>query len=185
MALLEAKSTLPSAAIVLKSKKLYWREVLIALRKIIHATDLQSKQVVKACGLTIPQIMVLSAIERLGDVTIKRISDHVSLSQATLTTILNRLEQRNLVERVRNAEDKRIVNARLTADGALALKATPPLLHENFIQRFESLDRDEKVKILSALQQVAKMMDADEIDTATLPEIVPLAGFEPGLAERS
>ena len=53
----------------------------------------------------------------LGDVTVKRISDEVSLSQATVTTILNRLEDRGLLERVRNADDKRIVNARLTAAG--------------------------------------------------------------------
>jgi DNA-binding MarR family transcriptional regulator len=167
------------------SEKIYWREVLISLRRIIHATDLQSKQVVKACGLTIPQIMVLNAIDRLGDVTIKRISDDVSLSQATVTTILNRLEQRELVERVRNTDDKRIVNARLTAAGAGALQAAPPLLHENFIQRFEALGKREKAKILSSLQQVAKMMDADDIDAVPLHDIAPLAGLDGGVADPS
>jgi DNA-binding MarR family transcriptional regulator len=167
------------------SEKIYWLEVLISLRRIIHATDLQSKQVVKACGLTIPQIMVLGAIDRLGDVTIKRISDDVSLSQATVTTILNRLEQRELVERVRNADDKRIVNARLTAAGSGALSAAPPLLHESFIQRFESLGKREKAKILSSLRQIAKMMDADDIEAVPLHDIAPLAGLQAGVADPS
>jgi len=167
------------------AEKDYWREVLISLRKIIHATDLQSKQVVKACGLTIPQIMVLNAIERLGDVTIKRISDDVSLSQATLTTILNRLEQRGLVERVRNPDDKRIVNARLTPAGLSALQAAPALLHENFIQRFEALDKERKSQILSSLKQVAGLMDAEVIDAAPLDEIAPLAEFGRAIADHN
>ena len=84
----------------------YWQEVLVSLRRIIRATDLQSKRVMKASGLTIPQIMVLRAIKSLGDVTVKRISCDVSLSQATVTTILDRLEDRALVERVRSIKDK-------------------------------------------------------------------------------
>jgi len=152
--------------------KIYWLEVLVHLRRIIHATDLQSRRVAKVCGLTIPQVMVLNSIDLLGDVTVKRISDEVSLSQATVTTILNRLEDRGLLERVRNVDDKRIVNARLTAAGKAALEASPPLLHENFIQRFESLGRREKAEILSSLESIAGMMDAGDIDAAPILDVV-------------
>lgn len=148
-----------------------WQDVLIELRRIIRATDLQSKRVVKSCGLTIPQVMVLRAIRSLGDVTVKRISDDVSLSQATVTTILNRLEDRQLVERVRSNNDRRIVNARLTEKGLHVLETVPPLLHESFIQRFENLAGVEQSDILSALQQVATMMDAETLDAAPLLDI--------------
>ena len=153
------------------SDKDYWREVLVSLRRIIHATDLQSKRVAKFCGLTIPQVMVLNSIDQLGDVTVKRISDEVSLSQATVTTILNRLEDRDLLERVRNPDDKRVVNARLTPAGKKALAASPPLLHESFIQRFERLSKREKAEILESLQTVAGMMDAEDIDAAPILDI--------------
>lgn len=153
------------------TEEAYWREVLVTLRRIIHATDLQSKQMVKSCGLTIPQAMVLSAIDTLGDVTVKRISDDVSLSQATVTTILDRLEDRNQVERVRSKTDKRIVNARLTPSGKKLLKSSPPLLHKKFIDRFENLQAEEKAGILSALKKVATMMDAESIDAVPLLDI--------------
>ncbi|BBB30953.1 MarR family winged helix-turn-helix transcriptional regulator [Neptunomonas japonica] len=149
----------------------YWQEVLVSLRRIIRATDMQSKRIMKTCGLTIPQVMVLRAIATLGDVTVKRISDDVSLSQATVTTILNRLEDRKFVERVRSIKDRRIVNARLTESGKATLTSAPPLLHEEFINRFESLDDQGKIKILSSLQQVATMMDAESIDAAPLLDI--------------
>jgi DNA-binding MarR family transcriptional regulator len=148
-----------------------WHEVLVALRRIIRATDLQSKRMVKACGLTIPQVMVLRAISDLGDVTVRRVSDHVSLSQATVTTILNRLESRELVNRVRSETDKRVVNARLTPAGEQVLDAAPTLLHEKFIDRFESLSHPEQGQILDALQRVAEMMDAEELDAAPLLDV--------------
>ena len=154
---------------------LYWQDVLVSLRRIIRATDLQSKRMVKTCGLTIPQVMILRAIKMLGDVTVKCISDDVSLSQATVTTILNRLEGRGLVKRVRSKTDKRIVNARLTSRGSAILASVPPLLHEKFIERFEALQGWEKTQILSSLQHVATMMKAESIDAAPLLDIDPPA----------
>lgn len=153
----------------------YWNDVLVSLRQIIRATDLHSKRMVKVCGLTIPQVMVLSAIQNLGDVTVKRLSQNVSLSQATVTTILNRLEERGYIARVRSSADKRIVNARLTTEGSRILASAPPLLHEKFINRFEALENWEKTQLLSAMQRVASMMDAETIDAAPLLDVDSLA----------
>ncbi|WP_432472122.1 MarR family winged helix-turn-helix transcriptional regulator [Amphritea sp. HPY] len=149
----------------------YWQEILISLRRIIRATDLQSKRISKECGLTIPQVMVLRSIKTLGDVTVKRLSDEVSLSQATVTTILNRLEVRLLVERVRCASDRRIVNARLTPEGEEVLASAPPLLHEAFIEQLDNLESWEQTQILSSLQHIASMMDAEGLDAAPLLDI--------------
>lgn len=146
-------------------------DVLVHLRRIIRATDLQSKRVVKSCGLTIPQIMVLRSIEELGDVTVRCISDNVSLSQATVTTILNRLEERKYVERVRGQKDKRVVNARLTERGSSILQSAPPLLHEKFVNEFTSLKEWEQTQILSSLQRVAIMLDAESLDAAPFLDI--------------
>lgn len=159
----------PSKEYVLTTE--YWQQVLISLRRIIRATDLHSKRLIKECGLTIPQVMVLRAINDLGNVTVRRISDSVSLSQATVTTILNRLENRGYVARIRSATDRRVVNARLTDAGQKVVETAPPLLHETFIDRFESLAEWEKTQILSALQRVASMMDAEGLDAAPLLDV--------------
>lgn len=149
----------------------YIQDVLINLRRIIRATDLQSKWITKTCGLTIPQIMVLRSIAALGDVTVKKLSDDVSLSQATVTTILNRLEDKKLVERVRSVADKRIVHARLTDESLSVLESTPPLMHENFIHSFTELAPWEQTQILSSLQRIASMMDADKLDASPLLDV--------------
>lgn len=148
-----------------------WQDVLVALRQIIRATDLHSRKLMKICGLTIPQVVVLRAVQDFGNVTVRSISSHVSLSQATVTTILNRLEQRHLVHRVRNDRDKRVVNVALTEEGERILAHSPTLLHESFVNRFESLENWEQTLILSSLQRVAQMMDAEDLDAAPLLDI--------------
>ena len=154
----------------------YLNDVLISLRRIIRATDLHSKRMIRECGLTTPQVMVLKAIDELGDVTVRRVANQVSLSQATVTTILNRLEQRGYIERVRSLIDRRVVNARLTDAGKSILGRAPTLLHDKFIERFEALDAWEKTQLLASMQRVASMMDAETIDAAPLLDIeVPSA----------
>ena len=151
------------------------QDVLVALRRIIRATDIQSKRTAKSSGLTIPQVMVLRSIGTLGDVTVKRLAEEVSLSQATVTTILNRLETRGLVVRVRSARDKRVVNARLLPEGETTLHSVPALLHERFIERFDKLPILEQQSLVDTLGKLAQMMDAESIDAAPMLDIAEAA----------
>lgn len=148
-----------------------WQKVLISLRQIIRATDMHSKNVMRRYGLTIPQLVVLRAIDNTSNVTVRTISEHVSLSQATVTTILNRLEQRGLVIRKRSADDRRIVHTVLTDAARRIIETSPPLLHEDFVRRFEALEEWEQSSILSALQRVAYMMGAEKLDAAPMLKI--------------
>ncbi|MCW9032846.1 MAG: MarR family transcriptional regulator [Alphaproteobacteria bacterium] len=152
---------------------IYWQDVLISLRQIIRATDLHSKKIMKLSGLTIPQVVILRAIDDLGAVTVKALSDHISLSQATVTTILKRLELRGLVQRNRSENDKRAVHAALTSKGQEALENAPSLLHESFVNRFTALEKWEQTQILSTLQKVAKMMEAEDLDASPLLDVGP------------
>ncbi len=63
-------------------------EVLVALRRVIRATDLHSKHLAKTAGLTAPQILLLQTVRNKGEVTIGELAQDMSLSQATVTTIM-------------------------------------------------------------------------------------------------
>ncbi|HLV76788.1 MAG TPA: MarR family transcriptional regulator [Marinobacter sp.] len=148
--------------------------VLVALRRVIRATDLHSKRLSKHAGLTGPQLLIMRSIRDLGEVTIGTIAENVSLSQATVTTILDRLELRELVYRVRSTQDKRKVHAHLTEAGAELLAQAPNPLQEDFIQKYQSLEEWEQTMILAALQRVAHMMDADDIDASPVLTVGPM-----------
>ncbi len=135
--------------------------VLRLLRRINRAGDLHSKELERLSGLTTPQIIVLRAIAELGEVTAGKIAAHVSLSQGTVSMILDRLEKEGLIARYRNPRDRRIVHARLTETGETALAAAPPLLREQFMRRFLALDPLQQVRTVEALSALADMMDTD------------------------
>ncbi len=146
-------------------------EVLVSLRRVIRATDLHSKYLSKTTGLTAPQILLLQAIRTRGQVTIGELANEVSLSQATVTTILDRLEKRGLVYRERSEIDKRKVHAFLTEAATDVLKGAPMPLQEHFARRFSDLHDWEQTMIISSLQRVAQMMDAQHIDASPVLDI--------------
>ncbi|KZY72571.1 transcriptional regulator [Oleiphilus sp. HI0071] len=146
-------------------------EVLVALRRVIRATDLHSKQLSKTTGLTAPQILLLNAIRNNDEVTIGKIANDISLSQATVTTILDRLEKRGLVYRERSTQDKRKVHVHLTEDGENATLNAPPPLQEHFARQFNDLHEWEQSMLISSLQRIAQMMDAQHIDASPVLDV--------------
>lgn len=146
-------------------------DVLVALRRVIRATDLHSKHLAKTTGLTTPQILLLRAIRDQDEVTIGELANDVSLSQATVTTILDRLEKRELVYRERSNKDKRKVHAYLTDAGVSILKDAPIPLQDHFTRQFDNLQQWEQTMIIASLQRVAHMMDAQHIDAAPVLDI--------------
>ena len=153
-------------------------DVLVALRRVIRATDLHSKHLAKTTGLTSPQILLLQTIRDQGEVTIGEIASEMSLSQATVTTIMDRLEKRGLVYRERSKTDKRKVHAHLTNDALETLKSAPIPLQDQFARQFENLQDWEQAMIISSLQRVAKMMDAQNIDASPLLDLGTLDRHE-------
>lgn len=145
--------------------------VLIALRRVIRATDLHSKHLAKTTGLTAPQILLLQAIRDKGEVTIGELASEVSLSQATVTSILDRLEKRAFVYRERSQADKRKVHAYLTEQAVETLKEAPTPLQEQFTRQFSDLHEWEQTMLISSLQRIAQMMDAQHIDAAPVLHI--------------
>jgi len=143
-------------------------DVLVSLRRIIRANDLHSRKLGRETGLTTPQLVVMRAIEETEEATVSEISRRVSLSQATVTNILNRLESNKLVRRERSQTDKRRVNLSVTTSGRKLLRSAPPPLQEGFILRFNQLSDWEQHLIVSSLARVAAMMDAENLDAAPL-----------------
>ncbi len=139
-------------------------DVLIAIRRVIRATDLHSRHLTKTAGLTGPQLLILTNLGNHNEMTIGELAKE--LSQATITNIVDRLEARQLLKRQRAKNDKRKVLTYLTTNGRKMLKNAPTPLQEHFVEQFEKLNDWEQSMIISSLQRVATMMDASDLDVA-------------------
>jgi DNA-binding MarR family transcriptional regulator len=143
-----------------------YEQLLISLRRVIRAIDIHSRQLNKQSGLTGPQLMVMQNIAQLKAPLAKDIAQGVALSAATVTTIIDRLESRGLVIRTRSETDKRKVHLSLSDSGKLLLSLSPKPLQEHFIRRYQNLEEWEQSQLLSAVERIASMMDAQELDAA-------------------
>jgi len=142
--------------------------VLITLRRVIRAVDNHSRTLAEQHGLTVPQLMVLQEIARQTEPSLVEIAHGVSLSKATVASILDRLDRGGKIRRVRSPWDRRRLVVTLTEEGQTLLQAAPPLLHERFVAAYTGLKDWEQSLILSSLQRVANMLDASELDAAPM-----------------
>ena len=150
-------------------------EILVAIRQIIRAIDLHSKKLSKEYGLTGPQLILMRAIQEMGNVTIKELSNQTNVSQATTTTIIDRLELNGYVQRIRSVADRRKVHANLTEKGQELLNNAPPPLQDNFVKKFQNLETWEQSLLLSSMQRVSAMMNAEDIDAAPVLQLEGIA----------
>lgn len=155
------------------------QNLLISIRKIIQAVDIHSRKLNKKFGLTGPQLIVLHEISLNGQISITPLSKATSLSQATITDITKRLENRGYIARKKREDDKRAVNIFLTDKGEEIIKNLPPLLQETFTDRFSKIEEWEQLMIMSAFERVVNMMAAKEIDASPILVTGPLNNTPP------
>ncbi|TAP36984.1 MarR family transcriptional regulator [Alteromonas sp. KUL42] len=146
-------------------------ELLVALRRVIRAVDLRSKQLNKHVGLTGPQLLVMQNIQERPGIMVREIADSINLSPATITNILDRLETRDLATRIRSTQDKRKVGVFLTDKGKEAVEGAPRPLQEHFVERFAQLKEWEQSQMVATVQRIATMMDAEDIDASPFLEL--------------
>ena len=143
-------------------------QILRALRRITRGIDLHSRRLANTYGLTAPQLVSLRAIYDLGEVTPGVLARTVSLSQATVTGIIDRLAARQLVTRERKAKDRRLVSVALTEAGRMLVQQAPSPLQEAFLTRLQALPVDQQVSIRNTLDQVVTMMGGEEFEAAAV-----------------
>ena len=68
-------------------------------------------------GLTTPQFGVLEALYHLGPLSLGDLADKLLVTGGNVTYVMDRLEQQGLVYRERSEDDRRVIQAKLTAEG--------------------------------------------------------------------
>ncbi len=154
--------------------------ILRALRRITRSIDLHSRHLASTYGLTGPQLVALRAIAKRGPLTPSEVAREISLSQATVTGIVDRLSARQLVTRARSTKDRRLVTVTITPAGLALIDSAPSPLQERFALRLGTLSAEEQAIIRLTLEKIVRMMDGEDLDAAPILSTSPvgLSGAE-------
>ncbi|GGL93732.1 MarR family winged helix-turn-helix transcriptional regulator [Pseudooceanicola nanhaiensis] len=144
---------------------------LIALRRILRATELYGRRLAKEAGMTAVQFRVLQIIAENGHATPTAIANRMGVTQATMTALINKLVERQLVERRRSETDRRQTNVCITPRGTEAVDDAPDPLQQRYVKNFEALEDWEQAMIVASLERVAAMLDADGLDASPVLDL--------------
>ena len=127
------------------------------LNRQIHSGQMDEWE---GLDMTIPQIRTLVLLERMGPVRMTDISIYIGRALSATTTVVDRLVEKDFVDRAPDTNDRRLVMCELTDTGRQAL------------ERFWRIERDR-------LQMVADLLDDGELERAVDGlELVSNAGAE-------
>ncbi|MEO0882004.1 MAG: MarR family transcriptional regulator [Pseudomonadota bacterium] len=146
-------------------------DALIALRQIQRKTELAAKRLAQTAGLTPSQLVVLQLLKERGETSAGELSQLTQLKHATITSLVDKLVTRGYVTRRKSDADKRKVWLTLTDNGLTGLTAAPDLLQEVFEKRFDGLPDWHQSMLVSALERVSALLDAEDLDAAPVLDV--------------
>lgn len=126
------------------------RRTLDAYIKLIRASDTVLGHVSKTFtehNLTLSQYGVLDALYHLGPMCQSTLARKILRSSGNMTMVIDNLEKRNLVRRVRAEQDRRKFMVELTDEGSVLIQAVMPGHVERVREAFSVLDEDEQLQL--------------------------------------
>jgi DNA-binding MarR family transcriptional regulator len=152
-----------------------YTDILIPIRKIVRAINLDSKKIQKECGLSIPQILALTYLSRSNDYqcTQLELRKFLELNSSTVTGIVSRLEKKGFIAKLPAKGDKRATQLSLTSNGLKVLQQAPPLLQEQLVDKLSKLPSEKFEIIQEGLNLLVTALGAEDVDAGpilTIPD---------------
>ena len=91
-------------------------------------------------GISMAQLHVLHLLERHGELAMSRLAETLDVSLSAATGLVDRIEERGFVERIRVPSDRRVVLVRITAAGRQLLENVEVLQTEFLSRALDQLD---------------------------------------------
>jgi DNA-binding MarR family transcriptional regulator len=117
-------------------------------------------RMVKA-GISMTHLHILWLLEHHGDVTMSRLADLLDVSLSNATGLIDRMEERGLVERVRVPSDRRIVLVRASAAGDRVREEIEALKHDQIRSVLGRLDASRLARMRGAVQDLRDALVAE------------------------
>lgn len=132
------------------------------LRQMARELDKRSKYIQENYKITVPQLICLREIYEHGPISLGALTKIVNLNNSTVTGIVDRLERRDLVRRVRISKDRRQIHVEVTDNGIAFIEQAPNPLQQGFVEGLQALEREDVEKILWAIEKLVSLLGCED-----------------------
>jgi MarR family 2-MHQ and catechol resistance regulon transcriptional repressor len=140
------------------------KDALLAYLEAVAVSEPIQAQLWQEAGITLTQLSVLRQL-RQGPHPAGRLGHAVGLSPTSITRVLDRLEERGLVSRRRDREDRRCVDIHLEPKGQQLLGGVRVIRGSDLHRAVESMTSQERGQLTTALRRLIQRAQA----TSNLP----------------
>lgn len=131
------------------------------LRHIAALIKQKGREILSNYTITPPQFIALQWLHELGDMTIGDLSNKMYLAFSTTTDLVDRMERNELVQRIRDNQDRRVVRIHLLTEGERIIEEVIEQ-RQNYLTDIVKDFQDEEVQSLSILlSKLYKEMNQD------------------------
>lgn len=104
------------------------------------------------------EVLVLLYLHRCKTANMTQISEYINSPLNTATGVINRLEKKGMIERIRSNEDRRVVQITLT-DKAKEFIAEEIKVIENYFRKvYDALTEDEKTTAVQIFRKIINVL---------------------------
>ncbi|KOY81144.1 MarR family transcriptional regulator [Lysinibacillus sp. FSL H8-0500] len=131
------------------------------LRYIAAIVKQKGREIVSDYAITPPQFVALQWLEELGDMTIGELSNRLYLAFSTTTDLVDRMEKNELVKRVRDENDRRVVVVHLLAKGERIIQEVIEKRQHYLQEKLVGFTEQEVAQLSSYLEKLHVHMKQD------------------------
>ncbi|MEJ2719407.1 MAG: MarR family transcriptional regulator [Deltaproteobacteria bacterium] len=122
-------------------------DAYVKLMKAAKAATSRIHRHLKAWNLTTGQLAVLDALYHLGPLSQRDLAEKILVTSGNVTMVVDNLEKRSLVKRIRKTEDRRFVAVHLTDKGSRLFKEMFPGHVETIVHEMGALTSSEQEEL--------------------------------------
>lgn len=131
------------------------------LRYISGIIKQKGREILSNYTITPPQFIALQWLFEHGDMTIGDLSNKMYLAFSTTTDLVDRMEKNQLVQRVRNEQDRRVVQIHLLKEGERIIEEVI-VKRQNYLRDVLSdFDEKEVTQLSASLKKLHLEMKED------------------------
>jgi DNA-binding MarR family transcriptional regulator len=139
------------------------KEIVFSIRRLMQAGELYTKELNKVYNVSSAQLNCLLALSEYGPLPISHIANHILVKGSTVTGIIDRLEKKDLVRRLRTSKDRRVITVELTETGTVLAENAPSPIQQKIIDGLNSLSERQITQIANSLSKLTNMLDVQDI----------------------
>lgn len=131
----------------------------LALMQTSKAIQEKMKVEIAKNKLSITEFSVLEVLYLKGKQTIQQVGNSILISSGSMTYVIDKLEQKGLLNRNDCPEDRRVIHVILTNNGMDLMKKFMPKHRELIDYMFGTLNHDEEQAMVELLKKVRERVE--------------------------